>query len=65
MPRVGFEHTIPAFKRGKTVHVVDRAATVFGITDIIIMKKFEIFCENYRNVTETRSEHVLMEKWRR
>jgi hypothetical protein len=27
---VGFEHTIPAFKRAKTVHALDRAATVIG-----------------------------------
>jgi hypothetical protein len=30
MPRVGFEATIPAFKRAKTVHALDRAATVIG-----------------------------------
>jgi hypothetical protein len=36
MPRVGFEPTIPAFERTKTVHALDRAATVIGrrlITD--------------------------------
>jgi hypothetical protein len=31
MPRVGFEHTIPAFERAKTFHAFDRAATVTGI----------------------------------
>jgi hypothetical protein len=30
MPQVGFEHTIPAFKGAKTVHALDRAATVIG-----------------------------------
>jgi hypothetical protein len=30
MPRVGFEPTIPAFERAKTVHALDRAATVIG-----------------------------------
>jgi hypothetical protein len=30
MPRVGFQPTIPAFKRAKTVHALDRAATVMG-----------------------------------
>jgi hypothetical protein len=30
MPRVGFEPTIPSFERAKTVHAVDRAATVIG-----------------------------------
>jgi hypothetical protein len=29
-PRVGFEPTIPAFERAKTVHVLDRTATVTG-----------------------------------
>jgi hypothetical protein len=30
MPQVGFESTIPVFKRAKTVHALDRAATVIG-----------------------------------
>jgi hypothetical protein len=30
MLRVGFEPTIPVFERAKTVHVLDRAATVIG-----------------------------------
>jgi hypothetical protein len=30
MPRVGFEPTIPVFERTKTVHAVDRGATVIG-----------------------------------
>jgi hypothetical protein len=30
MPRVGFESTIPVFERAKTVHALDRAATVIG-----------------------------------
>jgi hypothetical protein len=29
MPQVGFEHTIPVFERTKTIHVVNRSATVF------------------------------------
>jgi hypothetical protein len=31
MHRVGFEATIPASERAKTIHVLDRAATVTGI----------------------------------
>jgi hypothetical protein len=31
MPWVGFEPTIPESKRAKTVHALDRAATVTGI----------------------------------
>jgi hypothetical protein len=30
MPRVGFEPMIPVFERTKTVHALDRAATVIG-----------------------------------
>jgi hypothetical protein len=30
MPSVGFEPTIPAFERAKTVHALDRTATVLG-----------------------------------
>jgi hypothetical protein len=38
MPRVGFEPTIPAFERAKTVHASDRAATVIG-NDVIHFAK--------------------------
>jgi hypothetical protein len=31
MPQVGFEPTILVFERAKTVHVLDRAATVIGL----------------------------------
>jgi hypothetical protein len=30
MPEVGFEPTIPVFEWAKTVHVLDRAASVIG-----------------------------------
>jgi hypothetical protein len=33
MPRVGFEPTIPAFERVKTVHSTDRAATAIGVSE--------------------------------
>jgi hypothetical protein len=35
MPRVGFELTIPVFEREKTVHALDRAATVIGYDKVI------------------------------
>jgi hypothetical protein len=38
MPRVGFELTIPMFKRAKTVHASDRAATVIGKCDFVMEK---------------------------
>jgi hypothetical protein len=31
MPRVGFEHTIPASERAKTVHALHHSATVTGV----------------------------------
>jgi hypothetical protein len=37
---MGFESTIPAFQRAKTVHALDRAATVMGkmkATDLIVI----------------------------
>jgi predicted nucleic acid-binding Zn ribbon protein len=30
MPYVGFEHIIPASKQAKTIHALDRSATVTG-----------------------------------
>jgi hypothetical protein len=38
MPCVGFEHTIPACERAKTVHALDRAATVTGRTKENVVK---------------------------
>jgi hypothetical protein len=39
MPCVGFEPMIPAFERAKTVHVLDRAATVFDIISKLHMQE--------------------------
>jgi hypothetical protein len=36
MSRVGFEPMIPAFERAKTVHALDRAATVIGFSSIYV-----------------------------
>jgi hypothetical protein len=36
MSRVGFEPTIPVFERAKTVHALDRAATMIGYTSLTI-----------------------------
>jgi hypothetical protein len=38
MPRVEFESTIPVFERAKTVHALDRAATVIGPDILRAMK---------------------------
>jgi hypothetical protein len=37
MFRVGFETTIPVFERAKTVHALDRAATVIAICAINVL----------------------------
>jgi hypothetical protein len=39
MPRVGFEPTIPAFERAKTVHALDRTASVIGTVNVYKTKK--------------------------
>jgi hypothetical protein len=43
MPWVGFEPTIPVFEREKTVHALDRAATVSAATDKGKRKMREVF----------------------
>jgi hypothetical protein len=43
MSEVGFEPTIPAFEREKTVHALDRAATVIGLkshTSAVFVNKY-------------------------
>jgi hypothetical protein len=39
MPRVGFEHTIPAFERAKTVHALDCTATMIGSFGLLVELK--------------------------
>jgi hypothetical protein len=41
MPRKGFEPTNPVFERAKTVHSLDRAATVIGISEHYTMDKVQ------------------------
>jgi hypothetical protein len=38
MPWVGFEHTIPASERAKTVHTLDRSATVTGSVKELLLR---------------------------
>jgi hypothetical protein len=53
MPRVGFELTIPAFERGKTVHALDRAATVIGI-----------YCEELTQIKIYNATATELSTWR-
>jgi hypothetical protein len=48
MPWVGFEPTITVLERAKTVHAVDRAATVIGRMDMCR----RVFCLYYREPIE-------------
>jgi hypothetical protein len=41
MPRLGFEPTTPVFKRAKTVHALERAATVIDM-DYYLKKAIQI-----------------------
>jgi hypothetical protein len=52
MPRVEFEPTTPVLERAKTVHALDRAATVSGFT---LLTKNEIY-QLQRLRTNTRGE---------
>jgi hypothetical protein len=38
MPLAGFELTIPAFERAKTVHALDRVAIVMGLIPKQVME---------------------------
>jgi hypothetical protein len=40
MPEVGLEPTIPAFERARTIHALDRTATVIGNFFILVPLKF-------------------------
>jgi hypothetical protein len=44
MPLVGFELTIPVFERAKTIHALNRAATVIGM---LIYQYFESMSEKF------------------
>jgi hypothetical protein len=38
MPRMGLEPTTPAFERAKTVHALDRTATVIGYNNRLVIR---------------------------
>jgi hypothetical protein len=52
MPQVGFEYTIPVFGRGKTIHALDRAATVIG---------YSFIYENKITITQVKIQVALKE----
>jgi hypothetical protein len=58
MPSVGFERTIPVSARAKTVHALDRAATVTG--GLITIRKTKTKWNLY--VNEITSEWILKQE---
>jgi hypothetical protein len=56
MPCVGFELTIPASERAKTVHALDRSATVTGVQklgSIINKKLYSVYMDGSAMNTST------------
>jgi hypothetical protein len=50
MPRVGFELTAPVFEPAKTVHALDRVATVIGSLSLSLLELSQIkpaYCEGH------------------
>jgi hypothetical protein len=43
MPQMGFAPTTPVFERAKTIHALDRAATVIGMFYLACQLHIEIF----------------------
>jgi hypothetical protein len=54
MPRVRFEPTIPALERVKTVHALDRAATVIGNIEILKTKLTSVVLVRKRTIPNER-----------
>jgi hypothetical protein len=52
MLRVGFEPTISAFERAKTVYALDSATTVIGCTSAPVRSDFEVRSLLQRPITE-------------
>jgi hypothetical protein len=49
MPRVGFEFTTPVFKRAKTVHASDRAATVISPVKYLYLPTYNNHAQSFSN----------------
>jgi hypothetical protein len=54
MPLMGFEPTIPVFERAKTVHTLDRTATVIGPCILVGAQKYfwRAHCQYFRVDTD-------------
>jgi hypothetical protein len=59
MPRVGVDPTIPAFERAKTVHALDRAATVIGDTYSILFMEYIIIKYKVRTTKQFARKYLI------
>jgi hypothetical protein len=59
MPRVGTELMIPAFEFAKTVHALDRAATVIGYSFSILFMKYIIIKYKERTTNEFVRKYLI------
>jgi hypothetical protein len=62
MSSVGFEPTIPAFEWAKSVHALDRAATVIGHTDTVYTWKKTGEVEHERKMLTTNATYKAGEQ---
>jgi hypothetical protein len=64
MPQVGSEFTIPVFQRAKTVHALDRAATVIGPWSTWYIKNLCSLCKLHSTAWYTPRFHYRNNKRR-
>jgi hypothetical protein len=64
MPSVRFESTIPASKQAKTVHALDRAATVTGrfVYDTLVLRNMIRLCYSLQQTLAQFKEYVPRKK---
>jgi hypothetical protein len=61
MPQMGFESTIPVFEQAKTVHALDRAATVTGLASVTgsdVKKLTNSWYSKHQNLDNQDKIHV-------
>jgi hypothetical protein len=58
MPQAGFELMIPVFERAKTVHALDRAATVIGRSTGIPHTNLPIVKEHFKNLSRINTAAI-------
>jgi hypothetical protein len=65
MPWMEFEPTIPAFERAKTVHALDRAATVIGLPTVyVVFFSRALFNDVFQHRDYIASNCMVIDEWR-